>query len=205
MPLIDEKILRLPNVRKAILPEGLSDGGVRCRLCARRCVTLTGERGFCRTRMNVEGQIYTLVYGDLSSISANPIEKKPFLHFIGISLACAVSAFFLPVSIPSVLSYIVLAGVAGIITVVRDPTTGLRRASRSRNDRIDDIALHDMDYSVLYLNIITRHSEPSSEITGEQLLQVIRDNPTLVQQLAEMVKNQAGKENGRISEPAHQG
>jgi hypothetical protein len=56
-----------------------------------------------------------------------------------------------------------------------------------------------------YLNIITRRSEPSSEITGEQLLQVIRDNPTLVQQLADMVKNQTGKENGRISEPAHQG
>jgi len=46
-----------------------------------------------------------------------------------------------------------------------------------------------------YLNIITKRSEPSSEITGEQLLQVIRDNPTLVQQLAEMVKNQSGKEN----------
>ena len=81
MPLIDEKILRLPNVRKAILTEGLSDGRVRCGLCARRCVTRSGQRGFCKTRMNIEGELYTLVYGDLSLISANPIEKKPFFHF----------------------------------------------------------------------------------------------------------------------------
>lgn len=31
--------------------------------------------------MNIGGELYTLVYGDLSSISANPIEKKPFFHF----------------------------------------------------------------------------------------------------------------------------
>jgi len=31
--------------------------------------------------MNIEGKLYTLVYGDISSISANPIEKKPFFHF----------------------------------------------------------------------------------------------------------------------------
>jgi hypothetical protein len=68
-----------------------------------------------------------------------------------------------------------------------------------------DYVLENAKIAAEYLNIITRRSEPSSEITGEQLLQVIRDNPTLVQQLADMVKNQTGKENGRISEPAHQG
>jgi pyruvate formate lyase activating enzyme len=31
--------------------------------------------------MNIDGKLRTLVYGDLSSISANPIEKKPFFHF----------------------------------------------------------------------------------------------------------------------------
>jgi pyruvate formate lyase activating enzyme len=31
--------------------------------------------------MNIQGKLYTLVYGDISSISANPIEKKPFFHF----------------------------------------------------------------------------------------------------------------------------
>jgi pyruvate formate lyase activating enzyme len=67
--LIDEDILRLPNVREAILAERLSEGRVRCGLCTRRCITPSGQRGFCRTRMNIDGDLSTLVYGDLSSIS----------------------------------------------------------------------------------------------------------------------------------------
>ena len=69
------------NVQKAALVDRLSDGRVRCGLCSRRCVTRSGQRGFCKTRMNIGGELYTLVYGDLSSVAANPIEKKPFFHF----------------------------------------------------------------------------------------------------------------------------
>ena len=76
-----DEILRLPNVQKAALADRLSDGRVRCGLCERRCVTRSGQRGFCRTRMNIGGELYILVYGDLSSVAANPIEKKPFFHF----------------------------------------------------------------------------------------------------------------------------
>jgi pyruvate formate lyase activating enzyme len=39
------------------------------------------EMGFCTTRKNINGRLYTLEYGDISSVSANPIEKKPFFHF----------------------------------------------------------------------------------------------------------------------------
>lgn len=31
--------------------------------------------------MNLGGELYTLVYGNISSLSANPAEKKPFFHF----------------------------------------------------------------------------------------------------------------------------
>ena len=75
------EILRQPNVQRVALAEQLSGGRVRCGLCSRECVTRTGQRGFCKTRMNIEGELYTLVYGDLSSVEANPIEKKPFYHF----------------------------------------------------------------------------------------------------------------------------
>ena len=67
-----------------------------------------------------------------------------------------------------------------------------------------DYVMENAKIAAEYLNIITRRSEPMSEITGEQLLQVIRDNPTLVQQLAEMVKNQSEKENGGTSKPVQQ-
>jgi len=40
-----------------------------------------GGLGWCRTRQNRDGRLVTLIYGAVSSLSANPIEKKPFYHF----------------------------------------------------------------------------------------------------------------------------
>lgn len=54
---------------------------VVCGLCERRCRILEGKSGFCKTRVVARGKLYTLVYGNISSISANPIEKKPFFHY----------------------------------------------------------------------------------------------------------------------------
>lgn len=76
-----EKLLGLPNVQESRLHD-LADGRkVQCKVCERRCMIQLGKVGFCRTRMNIGGNLYTLVYGDISSIEANPIEKKPFFHF----------------------------------------------------------------------------------------------------------------------------
>ncbi|HID27501.1 MAG TPA: AmmeMemoRadiSam system radical SAM enzyme, partial [Methanosarcinales archaeon] len=54
---------------------------VICNTCERRCEILASKLGFCKTRKNINGKLYTLEYGDISSYSANPIEKKPFFHF----------------------------------------------------------------------------------------------------------------------------
>ena len=69
-----------PSVRQALLQEG-SDGKVRCLTCERRCLLAPGASGWCRTRTNVDGTLVTLNYGNVSAISANPIEKKPLHHF----------------------------------------------------------------------------------------------------------------------------
>ena len=37
--------------------------------------------GVCRTRVNINDSVKTLVYGNVSSINNNPIEKKPFFHY----------------------------------------------------------------------------------------------------------------------------
>jgi pyruvate formate lyase activating enzyme len=54
---------------------------VRCLTCQRRCEVEPGALGWCRTRRNDGGQLVTLIYGAISSLSANPIEKKPLYHF----------------------------------------------------------------------------------------------------------------------------
>jgi len=53
----------------------------RCLVCERGCLIKEGEKGHCKTRINRKGIIYTLNYGNISTISINPIEKKPIFHF----------------------------------------------------------------------------------------------------------------------------
>jgi pyruvate formate lyase activating enzyme len=75
-----DEILEKPTVRKAKL--FTSEGNIaRCLICERKCSIANTEVGFCKTRLNINGQIFTLTYGDISSSSVNPIEMKPFFHF----------------------------------------------------------------------------------------------------------------------------
>lgn len=63
------------------LYQALSDNRVRCNVCEVRCVLKEGDRGFCKTRLNREGRLYSLIYGTTSGVCADPIEKKPLYHF----------------------------------------------------------------------------------------------------------------------------
>lgn len=67
-------------IRESLLQEKLNDT-IRCHVCERRCVIVAGGMGWCRTRAHRAGKLVTLIYGAISSISANPIEKKPLYHF----------------------------------------------------------------------------------------------------------------------------
>ncbi len=71
---------RGPSVRPALLQEP-AGARMRCLTCERRCEIAPGGRGWCRTRRNRDGLLETLTYGALSSLSVNPIEKKPLYHF----------------------------------------------------------------------------------------------------------------------------
>ncbi|HXZ98679.1 MAG TPA: hypothetical protein VED24_04860, partial [Candidatus Acidoferrum sp.] len=59
----------------------MKDDRVQCILCERRCIIEAEETGVCRTRKNMAGGLYTLVYGDLSAVESRPIEIKPFFHY----------------------------------------------------------------------------------------------------------------------------
>ncbi|MGC8816773.1 MAG: AmmeMemoRadiSam system radical SAM enzyme [Candidatus Hadarchaeum sp.] len=82
-----------PWIRSALLYEKLGENRVKCRLCERRCKIPAGRTGYCRTRKNIDGNLYTLNYGNVSSIFANPIEKKPFYHFWPGSIALTVGGW----------------------------------------------------------------------------------------------------------------
>jgi pyruvate formate lyase activating enzyme len=56
--------------------------------------------GVCRTRVNINGSVKTLVYGNVSSINNNPIEKKPFFHFAPSTRALTVGSWGCNASCP---------------------------------------------------------------------------------------------------------
>ncbi len=57
------------------------DGVVKCFVCQRYCTIPPGKRGYCGTRVNREGELYSVIYGMISSAAVDPIEKKPVYHY----------------------------------------------------------------------------------------------------------------------------
>ncbi|NVO20389.1 MAG: AmmeMemoRadiSam system radical SAM enzyme [Bacteroidetes bacterium] len=58
-----------------------SNQNVQCRLCPHQCVLTDGASGICRVRSNRGGILYSDIYGKISAIHVDPIEKKPLYHF----------------------------------------------------------------------------------------------------------------------------
>ncbi len=54
---------------------------VQCEVCPHRCVLSPGDRSICRSRVNIDGKLYSLAYGNPCAIHLDPIEKKPLNHF----------------------------------------------------------------------------------------------------------------------------
>jgi pyruvate formate lyase activating enzyme len=68
-------------MKQAMFYENLDDGVVHCHLCPHECVLPAEGTGVCRARKNTGGELYSLNYARVASISLDPIEKKPLYHF----------------------------------------------------------------------------------------------------------------------------
>ncbi len=80
-------------MKEAILYRSLQDNKVECTACARRCKIPPGLHGFCGVRWNIGGKLYLMVYGLISAIAVDPIEKKPLYHFNPGSMVLSVSTY----------------------------------------------------------------------------------------------------------------
>lgn len=68
-------------LKEALLYEKLEDNKVRCSTCYRRCLILEDKKGYCNTRVNLNGKLYSKLHGLVSEEAIDPIEKKPLYHF----------------------------------------------------------------------------------------------------------------------------
>ncbi len=69
-------------MKEAMLWKALDAGRVSCALCAHRCAIAPSAYGVCGVRRNIDGKLFTLVYGDVIAAAVDPIEKKPLYHFL---------------------------------------------------------------------------------------------------------------------------
>ena len=70
----------------------LNDDHVMCTLCPNRCRLSPGDRSVCRSRVNLDGTLYSLAYGNACSANVDPIEKKPLFHFLPAARAFSIAA-----------------------------------------------------------------------------------------------------------------
>ena len=56
--------------------------GLKCQLCPNNCIIKEGEESDCRTRINKNGILECIAYGNPCAVHIDPVEKKPLYHFL---------------------------------------------------------------------------------------------------------------------------
>lgn len=69
-----------------LVENGGEPGSLRCLACAHRCLVRPGRRGICQVRFNSQGTL-RMPWGYVAALNPDPIEKKPFYHFLPGSIA----------------------------------------------------------------------------------------------------------------------
>lgn len=72
----------LQSMKEAMFYQRLANQKVQCVLCPHECIIGKNSYGFCRNRRNMDGKLYSIVYGKPSAIHIDPVEKEPQLHFL---------------------------------------------------------------------------------------------------------------------------
>ena len=65
--------------------------GIMCMICPNECVLKEGELSQCNNRKVIRSRLYTLAYGNPCSANVDPMEKKPFYHFLPGSRAYSIA------------------------------------------------------------------------------------------------------------------
>jgi pyruvate formate lyase activating enzyme len=66
--------------------------GLKCQKCPHECLLNDGDTGICRNRINTNGKIYSIAYGNPCAVNVDPIEKKPLFHFLPATRAFSIAA-----------------------------------------------------------------------------------------------------------------
>ncbi len=79
--------------KKASFFSKIEDSKVHCFLCPHNCIIKPDGLGACRARKNIGGALYSMNYGEVTSINLDPIEKKPLYRFYPGSMILSAGTF----------------------------------------------------------------------------------------------------------------
>jgi len=65
--------------------------GVQCTNCPNGCTLKRKETSKCRNRINIGDKLYSIAYGNPCAVHIDPIEKKPFFHYLPASRAYSIA------------------------------------------------------------------------------------------------------------------
>jgi len=80
------------HVKEEMFYRKLNSLRIECETCPRRCQVGEGKRGYCGNKENQGGKYYSLVYNKVCAAHIDPIEKKPFYHYLPGTLAFSLAA-----------------------------------------------------------------------------------------------------------------
>jgi pyruvate formate lyase activating enzyme len=86
------RLERAGSLREALIYDKLDNDRVRCGICLRRCRIAENRAGYCQTKINSGGILYTTIYGVISAAEVDPVEKKPVYHYKPGSLVFSVGS-----------------------------------------------------------------------------------------------------------------
>ncbi|MGN0177057.1 MAG: AmmeMemoRadiSam system radical SAM enzyme [Methanobrevibacter sp.] len=66
---------------------------IRCEICANYCKIVEGKYGICNQHKNINGELFNESYGIVSSLSPDPIEKKPLNKFLPGTFTYSIGGF----------------------------------------------------------------------------------------------------------------
>lgn len=66
---------------------------IRCEICANYCKIAEGNVGICRQYKNINGELFDESYGIVSSLSSDPVEKKPLNKFLPGTFTYSIGGF----------------------------------------------------------------------------------------------------------------
>ncbi len=79
-------------MKEALLYQKLGHHKTRCLTCNHYCILSPGQRGICGVRENQDGKLIALNYPLLIAEEIDPIEKKPFYHFLPGTFSLSIAA-----------------------------------------------------------------------------------------------------------------